>query len=125
MKKLASAALAAANADTGTVIFTAEVGGGNEGIGYDPGLKRIFLTNGVNAIMNVIEQVDADTYRPVEALGTNAGVRSLTMDPKSKKIYAVTAEGSADYAKKITATVSPWYANTFYRNTFKVLTYSR
>jgi hypothetical protein len=47
------------------------------------------------------------------------------MDPKTKKIYAVTAEGSADYAKKITTTVSPWYANTFFPNTFKVLTYSR
>ena len=113
------------NADTGAVIFTAEVGGGNDGIYYDPGLKRIFLTNGVNAIMNVFEQVDADTYRPVEALGTNAGVRSLAMDPKSKKIYAVTAEGSADYARKITTSVSPWYANTFFPNTFKVLTYSR
>jgi len=47
------------------------------------------------------------------------------MDPKSKKIYAVTAEGSADFTKKITTTVSPWYANTFFRNTFKVLIYSR
>lgn len=113
------------NAETGAVIFTAEIGGGNDGAYYDPGLKRIFLTNGVNAIMNVFEQVDADTYKPVEALGTSAGVRSLAMDPKAKKIYAVTAEGSADYAKKITTSVSPWYANTFFPNTFKVLIYSR
>jgi len=121
----AKPSFAVMNADTGKVIFTAEVGGGNDGVYYDAGLKRIFLTNGVNAIMNVFEQVDADTYRPVEALGTYAGVRSLAMDPKSKKIYAVTAEGSADYAKKITTTVSPWYANTFFPNTFRVLTYSR
>ncbi len=113
------------NADTGAVIFTSEVGGGNDGVAYDPELKRIFLTNGVNAIMNIFEQVNADTYKPLEALGTHAGVRSLAMDPKSKKIYAVTAEGSADFAKKITTSVSPWYANTFIPNTFKVLTYSR
>ena len=52
-------------------------------------------------------------------------VSPTRLDPNSKKIYAVTAEGSADYAKKITTTVSPWYANTFFPNTFKVLIYSR
>ena len=113
------------NADTGAMIFTSEVGGGNDGVAYDPELKRIFLTNGVNAVMNIFEQVNADTYRPLEALGTHAGVRSLAMDTKSKKIYAVTAEGSADFAKKVTTSVSPWYGNTFFPNTFKVLTYSR
>jgi DNA-binding beta-propeller fold protein YncE len=109
----------------GKVLFTAEIGGGNDGIVYDAELKRIFMTNGVNAIMNIFEQVDTNTYKQVEALGTHAGVRSLAMDAKTKKLYAVTAEGSADYAKKVTTSVSPYYANTFFPNTFKVLVYSK
>ena len=113
------------NAETGAIGYTAEIGGGNDGIVYDPELRRVFTTNGVNAVMNIFEQVDADTYKPLEALGTHAGVRSLAYDAKGKKLYAVTAEGSADYAKKITTTVSPWYANTFVADTFKVLVYSR
>ena len=113
------------NAETGAIGYKAEIGGGNDGLAYDPELKRVFTTNGVNAVMTVFEQVDADTYKPLEALGTAAGVRSLAWDAKNKKLYAVTAEGSADFAKKITTTVSPWYANTFVPNTFKVLTYSR
>lgn len=118
-------AFAVMDAETGKAIFSQEMGGGNDGIAYDPDLKRIFLTNGVNAVMNVFEQVDANTYRQIEALGTHAGVRSLALDAKSKKIFAVTAEGSADYAKKVTTSVSPYYANTFYPNTFKVLVYSK
>ena len=113
------------DADTGKIVFTQEVGGGNDGMAFDPETKRIFLTNGVNAVLNVFEQTDANTYRPVEALGTYAGVRSLAYDQKTKKIYAVTAEGTADFAKKITTTVSPWYANVFFPDTFKILVYAK
>jgi hypothetical protein len=118
-------AFAVMDGATGKVLFSQEVGGGNDGVLYDADLKRIFLTNGVNAVMNVFEQVNADTYRQTEALGTHAGVRSLAMDAKTKKIYAVTAEGSADFAKKVTTSVSPFYANTFFPNTFKVLVYAK
>jgi DNA-binding beta-propeller fold protein YncE len=113
------------NAETGAIVYSAEVGGGNDGIAYDADLKRVFLTNGVGAVMNIFEQTDADHYAPVEALGTQAGVRTLALDPKSKKIYSATAEGTADYAKKIITAVSPFYANTFFPNTFNILVYSK
>lgn len=113
------------NADTGAVIFTSEIGGGNDSVVYDPDLKRIFLANGVGAVINVFEQVDADTYRPVETLGTRAGVRTMAIDPKTKRLHAVAGEGSADAGKKIFTSVSPFYANTFFPNTFTVLTYAR
>ncbi|APW40594.1 hypothetical protein RD110_09640 [Rhodoferax koreense] len=113
------------DADSGAVLYSAEIGGGNDDVVFDAELKRVFLANGVNSVMNVFEQVDANTYRPLEALGTQAGVRTMAMDAKSKKIYAVTAEGSADYSKKITTSVSPYYANTFFPDRFFVLTYSR
>jgi outer membrane protein assembly factor BamB len=113
------------NLDSGKVIYSAEVGGGNDGVVYDAELKRIFLANGVNAVLHVFEQVDADTYKPVEALGTQAGVRSLAFNPKTHVLYAVTSEGAADFGKKITTSVSPYYANTFFPNSFRVLTYGR
>jgi hypothetical protein len=113
------------NIETGAVVFTAEVGGGNDGVAYDAELKRVFLTGGVNAVMHVFEQVGPDSYKPVEALGTSAGMRSLVADPRTKTLYGVTAEGSADFAKKVTTSVSPWYANTFTPGSFTVLTFSR
>ena len=113
------------NAETGSVIYTAEIGGGNDDVVFDAELKRVFLVNGVNAVLNVFEQVDADTYKPLEALGTQAGVRTMAIHTKTKKLYAVTAEGSADYARKITTSVSPYYANTFFPDRFFVLTYGK
>jgi hypothetical protein len=110
---------------TGKTIYSAEIGGGTDSIVYDPDLKRIFTANGVSANLNVFEQVDANTYRRVETLGTRAGVRTMAMDHKLKTIYAITAEGSADASKKILTAVSPFYANTFFPNTFTVLTYGK
>jgi len=113
------------DAATGRTLYAGEIGGGTDSVVYDAGLRRVFTANGVNANLSVFEQVDADTYRPLEALGTRAGVRTVAMDHDAKKIYAVAAEGSADYSKKILTAVSPYYANTFFPNTFTVLTYSR
>lgn len=113
------------NAANGKVIYTSEIGGGNDGLIYDRDLKRIFLSNSVHAVLNVFEQVDADTYRPVEAMGTQANVRTIAMDPRSKKIYTFVAQGSADYAKPVTTSVSPFYANTFVPGTFNVLVIGR
>ena len=113
------------DATNGAILYTAEIGGGNDSVVYDADLKRIFLANGVGAVLNVFEQVSADAYRPVEALGTRSGMRTLVMHPGTKKLYGVAAEGSADMAKKIITSVGPFYANTFFENTFSVLTISR
>ena len=113
------------NAEDGKIIFTAEIGGGNDGMAYDPELKRIFLANGVGAVLNVFEQVSANVYRPVEALGTRSGMRTLAMHPRTKKLYAVAADGSADMGKKVLTAVSPFYANTFFPNSFTVVTISK
>ena len=113
------------DADNGSIVYTAEIGGGNDDVVFDAQLKRVFLANGFNSVLNVFEQVDANTYKATEALGTQAGVRTMAMDPRTKKIYAITGEGSADYARKITTSVSPYYANTFFADRFFVLTYSR
>ncbi len=110
---------------TGKLIYSAEIGGGADGIVYDLELKRIFTANGVGANLNVFEEVDADHYKPEETLGTRAGMRTMAMDHKTKTIYAVTAEGSADPSKKILTAVSPFYANTIFPNTYTVLTFGK
>ncbi len=109
------------DATNGEIVYTAEIGGGNDSIVYNAELKRVFLANGVGAVLNVFEQVSPNVYRPVEALGTRAGMRTLVMDPRTKKLYGVTAEGSADMGKKILTSVGPFYANTFFPGTFTVL----
>ena len=111
--------------DTGRVGYTAEIGGGNDGLVFDARSKRIFAACGLNAVLNVFEQVDADTYKPVEAVGTRAMVKVLAFDTERQKLYSMTAETAADFGKKINTAVGPFYPNTFIRNTFTVLQYSR
>ena len=110
---------------SGKVVYSAEIGGGTDSIAYDPALKRIFSANGLGANLSVFAQTDADTYKPEETLGTRAFVRTMAMDHRTGTLFAVTAEGFADPAKKILTAVSPFYPNTFYPNTFTVLTYGR
>ncbi len=118
-------ALVVLNGDTGATVFSGEIGAGSDSMVFDPETKRLFSANGVSANLSVFEQVDADTYRPLETLGTRSWVKVLAMDHKAKKLYSITAEGSADASKKINTGVSPYYPNTVIPNTFTVLTFSR
>ncbi len=118
-------ALVVLNGATGAEVFTAEIGGGSDSCIYDAKSQRIFSANGVSANLTVFQQIDADSYKPVETLGTRAGMRTMAMDGEAGKIYAVTEEGTADAGKKILTAVSPFYANTFFDNTFVVLTFGR
>jgi len=49
----------------------------------------------------------------------------MAIDPKTKRLHAVGGEGSADASKKILTSVSPFYANTFFSDTFTVLPFAR
>ncbi len=116
--------LAVMDAASGKVVFTGEIGRGNDGLVYDGAARRIITMNGVDAAMVVFEQVDADHYKMVEALGTRPGARSFGYDPKTRRVYTAVAEGAADASKRILTSVSPFYANTFTPDTFAVLTYA-
>ena len=110
---------------TGKIVYSSEIGAGNDGIAYDPETKRVFLTNGVSAILNVFEQVDANTYRQIEAVGIPQAARTLAYDARGKRLFTAASEGIADYSKKVNTVISPWYHNTFTPNTFRVLVYGR
>ena len=121
----AAPSFAVLDAATGKITFSLPMGGGNDNLIYDPELKRVFAANGVAAHLMVLEPVKPDEYRLVEALGTRPMVKTIAMDHKAKKIYAFMAESSADALKKINTTIGPFYPNTYFPNTFTVLSYSR
>jgi hypothetical protein len=112
------------DADNGKVVASQEIGRGNDKVIYDKNLKKIFTSNGVDGNLVVIDQVNADTYKLSEALGTRPGARSMAMDPRTKRIFTVTAEGTQDQGKKVNRGPGYFYPNTFFPNTFVLLTYS-
>jgi DNA-binding beta-propeller fold protein YncE len=116
--------LAVMDPESGKVIKTLEIGRGNDGVIYDASTHRIFTSNGVDANLVIYDQVDADNYKLVEAATTRPYARTMAIDPATKKIYLVTAEGTADPAQKINKAVAPFYPNRYHPDTFTVLTYA-
>jgi DNA-binding beta-propeller fold protein YncE len=116
--------LAVLDAESGKVVTTVPIGRGNDGVIYDADTKKIYTSNGVDANLVIYNQVDADTYKLAEAVTTRPYARTMALDPKTKKVYLVTAEGIADPAKKINTGVAPFYPNRYFPDTFTVLTYA-
>lgn len=119
------AAFAVFDPAAGEVTATYEIGAGNDGVVWDAAINRVFFANGVAAHLAVFERTSPDAYKLVEALGTRPQVKTVAYDPGAKKLYAMTAEASADFSKKINVKNGPFYPNTFIANTFTVLTYSK
>lgn len=117
--------LAVLDSESGKSVFTHEIGRQNGAVIYDAGSRRVFTANGYDAFLVVFQQLGPDTYKPVEALGTRPGVRTMAFDEKTQKLYTVAAEGSADFGKKINTGVGPFYPNTYFPDTLQVLTYSK
>jgi len=84
--------LAVMNADTGAIVYTGEIGNGNDGVVYDAQSKRIFASNSSAPNLNVFEQVNADTYKALDAMETHPPIKVLAYDPKNKKIYSMGME---------------------------------
>jgi DNA-binding beta-propeller fold protein YncE len=116
--------LSVMDAATGKVVATLGIGRGNDGVAYDPETRRVYATGGVDGNLVVYSQVDADHYQLVEAATTRPYARTMALDPVTKKVYTVTAEGTVDPAKKANTGPAPFYPNRYHPGTFTVLTYS-
>lgn len=119
-----SPVLGVMNSDSGQMVGTYDIGRGNDGVIYDANSKKIITSNGVDGNMVVYAQKSPDNYVLEEAITTRPYARTMAMNPTTKKIYTVTAEGVANPAKKINKKVAPFYPNEYFENTFTVLTYS-
>jgi DNA-binding beta-propeller fold protein YncE len=109
---------------SGKIVAETTIGLNNDSIVFDPETKKIYTANGWDATLVIIDQVDANTYKLAEAATTRPWARTMTLDPKTKKVYLVTAEGTVDVSKPWKASVSPFYPNKYFKDTFTLLTYS-
>jgi DNA-binding beta-propeller fold protein YncE len=117
--------LAVLDPQSGRVVASPTIGHGSDGVVFDAEAHRIYSSNGFDGTLVVIDQVDANTYRLSEAITTRPYARTMALDPRTKKVYLVTAEGVVDPAKPWKKDTADFYPNVFYKNTFTLLTYSR
>ena len=75
----------------GKLVTTVPIGGGPDAVRYDPGTKLVFASNG-EGTLTVVRQISADRYEVAETVPTARGARTMELDPRTHRVYVVTAE---------------------------------
>jgi len=80
------------DAKTGKIITTLPTGAGTDAARYDAGLNLAFASNGGDATLTVVGQAKDGKYQVEENVPTQRGARTMTLDPRTHKLFLVTAE---------------------------------
>jgi YVTN family beta-propeller protein len=83
--------LAVTDTRTGKQVARVPIGEGPDAAAFDPVRKRVFVPNG-EGTLTVIREISADRYEVEATVPTQRGARTMALDPKSGKVYLVTAE---------------------------------
>jgi YVTN family beta-propeller protein len=82
------------DATDGSIVTTLPIGGGCDGVKFDPGLKRIYSSNG-EGTMTVVQEDNKDSYRVIENVTTVPGARTMAVDTQTHHLYLSSAEYNA------------------------------
>lgn len=83
--------MAVINADTGKVITTVPIGSGVDANRFDPGTDLAFSSNG-DGTLTVVKEESPTDFKVVESVPTERGARTMEIDPKTHKVFLVTAK---------------------------------
>jgi YVTN family beta-propeller protein len=83
------------NADTGAVVATPHIGRGPDGAEFDQSRGLAFSSNGADGTLTIVREAGADRFEVVANVPTRAGARTMALDPKTHRIFLVTAEVQA------------------------------
>ena len=86
--------------NTGKVITTVPIGAGVDAVAYDAETKLIFVSNG-DGTTTIIKQASADKYSVTQTLTTQVRARTMTLDPKTHKIYLSVAQYEPGTTRKV------------------------
>ena len=73
------------------VVGTPTIGSGVDGAGFDPGLGLAFSSNGGDGTLSIVKEVGGK-FETVDTVTTERGARTMTVDPKSHRVYLLAAE---------------------------------
>ncbi|HEY2032208.1 MAG TPA: YncE family protein [Rhizomicrobium sp.] len=97
------------DADSGKQLASLPIDQGSDGAGFDPGLGLAFSSNFAGNI-SVIAEKSPSQFEALAPIPTQLGARTMTLNPKTHRLYVVTADIAID----------PSAAPTDYRHRFKI-----
>ena len=83
--------MAVSDFDNGKVVAAVPIGNGPDAVRYDAAAGLLFASNG-EGTLTVIRQESADVYKVLETVPTARGARTMELDPKTHRVFVVTAE---------------------------------
>jgi len=83
--------MAITDAATGKAVARLPTGKGTDAVAYDPGLKLVLASNG-DGTLSVIRAEAGNRYSVAGTLATQAGARTMTLDPTTHQLFTVTAK---------------------------------
>lgn len=86
--------MAVMNADNGRVVATVPIGKGVDANAFDPETALAFSSNG-DGTLTIVHEDTPDKYSVVENAPTQAGARTMALDPKTHRVYLPTAQYGA------------------------------
>jgi hypothetical protein len=98
------------DAATGRVVKEFPIGRGVDFAGFDPQAKLIFFSCG-DGTLSIYHEKSANEYEDAGAVKTQPSAKTMTFDPKTKKIFLSAAEiietPASDPAKRPQRSVKP------------------
>lgn len=79
------------NISDGKVIAEVPIGGGCDGVAFDPSIKTAFSSNGEGTI-SVVKETTPMKYEVIETIKSRKGARTITFDDKTHHVYTISAE---------------------------------
>jgi DNA-binding beta-propeller fold protein YncE len=77
--------------ESGKLLATVPIGAGCDGAGFDPGTGLAFSSNG-EGTLTVVQETSPGKFEVVQTVETQAGARTMAIDPKTHNIYLPTAQ---------------------------------
>jgi len=94
------------DADSGHVIAKLPIGRGADGCSFDPERGLAYSSNGGDGTVSVVREEERGRFEVAATIKTQQGARTMTLDPKSHRLYlsaATYASGPAAKAETKTA----------------------
>src|SRR6202051_2533372 len=84
--------MAVVDADSGKVLATPAIGDGVDATAFDPETGLAFASCGGDGVLTVVKEDSKDKFSVAENVPTQKGARTLALDPKTHKVFVVTAQ---------------------------------
>jgi len=83
--------LVVADADSGKVVQTLEIGPGPDGCIFDAESGLVFSSNGGDGTLTIAREKSAGQYEVVKTVKTQASAKTIAMDPRTRRLYLAAA----------------------------------